>query len=236
MPPLARIMVVDDETPVLEVLSEYFTAQGYEVLTASSGSEALAVVSRTPPELVLLDIRMPGMDGVEVLRRLRNVNKSLPVIMVTANEDVALARETLKIGAFDYVPKPFDFRYLDRVVAAGLVQMAGGETPGASRGTESSIPGSSGEDDTWVRLVHAVFLAVRGMSPVARASTGERLESAALEAAREMAAGRPEGAAECVATIDVLLRVGTELGDLAASARSSVDSALGAARKTLPGA
>jgi hypothetical protein len=74
------------------------------------------------------------------------------------------------------------------------------------------------------------------MSPVARASTGERLESAALQAVREMTSGRAAGAAECVATIDVLLRVATELGDLAASARSSVDSALGAARKTLPDA
>src|SRR5919198_6085109 len=196
MSPLARILVVDDETPVLEVLSEYFTAQGYEVLTACSGDEALAVVARTPPELVLLDIRMPGMDGVEVLRRLRNVNQLLPVIMVTANEDVALARETLKIGAFDYVPKPFDFRYLDRVVAAGLVQMAGGEMPaaGARRGTEGSIAGSPDEDDAWVRLVQAVFLAVRGMSPVARASTGERLESAALQAVREMTSGRAAGA------------------------------------------
>src|SRR5207253_181530 len=74
------------------------------------------------PDLVLLDIRMPGIDGVEVLRRIRKLDGTLSVIMVTANEDVTLARETLKLGAFDYVAKPFDYEYLDRTVSAGLVQ------------------------------------------------------------------------------------------------------------------
>jgi CheY-like chemotaxis protein len=222
---LGRILVVDDEAPVLEVLGEYFTAQGYEVATASGGLEALTVMTRTPPDLVLLDIRMPGMDGVEVLRRLRHAHKSVPVIMVTANEDVALARETLKIGAFDYVAKPFDFQYLDRVVAAGMVQSGGSE-----------LPAPPSTQDTWTRLVHAVFRAVRGMSPAARVSTGERLEDAVLYAVREVAAGRPAVAAQWLAEVDLLLGVATEFGDLSAAARSSVDSALGAARTTLPDA
>jgi two-component system response regulator (stage 0 sporulation protein F) len=105
-----RILIVDDEQTVLEVLSEYFTTQGYTTRTASGGAEALAAVERERPDLVLLDVRMPGLDGVEVLRRLRQADQRLAVIMVTANEDLALAKETLKIGAFDYVAKPYDFQ------------------------------------------------------------------------------------------------------------------------------
>ena len=92
MSPLGRILVVDDEAPVREVLSEYFTTQGYVVDSASNGNEALAAVKRARPDLVLLDVRMPGLDGVEVLRRIREVDGGITVIMVTANEDVALAR------------------------------------------------------------------------------------------------------------------------------------------------
>jgi two-component system response regulator (stage 0 sporulation protein F) len=107
-PALGRILVVDDEAPVREVLTEYFSSHGYTVDTASNGNDALATIRRDRPDLVLLDVRMPGIDGVEVLRRIRKLDDTLTVIMVTANEDVALARETLRLGALDYVAKPFD--------------------------------------------------------------------------------------------------------------------------------
>src|SRR5207247_298063 len=81
------------------VLSEYFTSQGHTVDEAANGDEALATIRRDRPDLVLLDIRMPGIDGVEVLRRIRKLDGTLSVIMVTANEDVTLARETLELGA-----------------------------------------------------------------------------------------------------------------------------------------
>jgi two-component system response regulator (stage 0 sporulation protein F) len=223
---LGRILIVDDEAPVLEVLSEYFTTQGYAVETASSGADALAAVGRQRPDLVLLDVRMPGMDGVEVLKRLRAVDPTLAVIMVTANEDVALARETLKIGAFDYVAKPFDFRYLDRAVAAGLLQVGGGEAGGGED-----------DDDPWRRLAFAVFRGVRGMSAVGRASTGQRLESAVLAAARDIAAGDGAGALAALRELDLLLAVAAELSDLPAPARAAIDAALTAVRKGLaPGA
>jgi two-component system response regulator (stage 0 sporulation protein F) len=122
---LGRILIVDDEPSVIEVLSEYFTSQGYAVATAGSGEEALRTVPFFRPAVVLLDVRMPGLDGVEVLKRIRAVDKHVSVIMVTANEDVALARETLKIGAFDYVAKPFDFGYLDHAVSLGILQSCG---------------------------------------------------------------------------------------------------------------
>jgi len=222
---LGRILIVDDERPVLDVLSEYFATQGYAVQTASSGMEALSAVTRERPDLVLLDVRMPGMDGVEVLRRLRATEHGLAVIMVTANEDVALARETLKIGAFDYVAKPFDFRYLDRAVAAGLVQGAG-RPPAAPPAPEPAV-------DPWTALLVAVFRAARTIPGSASGSIAARLESAALGAARDAAAHRAAAAAEHLTELDLLLRVAVELGDLTAGARAGIDEAAGAARRAL---
>jgi two-component system response regulator (stage 0 sporulation protein F) len=222
---LGRILIVDDEKPVLDVLSEYFLAQGYAVHTAVNGSEALVAVQQQRPDLVLLDVRMPEIDGVEVLRRLRRIDDSLAVIMVTANEDLDLARETLKIGAFDYVSKPFDFRYLDRAVAAGLVQS--GSSP------EHAAPWPEPAEDPWRRLAVTVFQTVRAMSPIARASTGERLEAAVLDAARESTAGRGAIAAQRLGEVELLLGIAADLGDLSIAARATIERALGVARKAV---
>ncbi len=136
-----RLLLVDDEAPVLEVLNEYFSSQGYAVETASTGADALTVAQHYRPDLVLLDIRMPGMDGVEVLKKLRELDPDLAVIMVTANEDSALARETLKIGAFDYVSKPFDFGHLDRAVSAAIVHSGGLAPVGTTEATPDWFQG-----------------------------------------------------------------------------------------------
>ncbi|PYO14129.1 MAG: hypothetical protein DMD75_04695 [Candidatus Rokuibacteriota bacterium] len=220
---LGRILVVDDEAPVREVLTEYFTTEGYAVEGAGSGAEALTVVRGGRADLVLLDVRMPGLDGVQVLRKIREINGDVPVIMVTANEDVSLAKETLKLGAFDYVAKPFDFDYLDRAVAAGLARV-GDKAPTVS----------ATEGDPWKRLARAAFGAARAMQPPARTSTGERLETAALAAARDAAAGRRAVAGEHLAEMQLLLDVAAEFGDLPAADRALVESALEAARRSLP--
>jgi DNA-binding response OmpR family regulator len=219
--PLGRILVVDDEAPVREVLTEYFSTEGYAVEAAGSGVEALSAVRGGRADLVLLDVRMPGLDGVQVLRKIRELGTDVPVIMVTANEDVALAKETLKLGAFDYVAKPFDFEYLDRAVAAGLARV-------------SDQAGQPGKDDPWKCLARAAFGATRTMQPPARTSTGERIETAALAAARHAAAGRAAVAAEHLAEMQLLLDVAAEFGDLPAEDRALVESAIEAARRSLP--
>ena len=215
---LGRILIVDDEQPVLDVLSEYLQSQGYMTATAGGGLEALAAVERTHPGLVLLDVRMPGIDGLEVLRRLRQAAQGPAVVMVTANEDLALARETLKIGAFDYVAKPFDFQHLDRVVSAALAHAG----PGVAAKPDAA--------ECCRGLALAMFRVVRGMTAAARAATGQRLESAALAVAREAAAGGGSDAARWLAEIDILLEIAAPLGDLTPAARSSIEPALAAAR------
>jgi len=219
---LGRILVVDDEAPVREVLTEYFATEGYDVEVAGSGIEALTAIRDGRADLVLLDVRMPGLDGVQVLRRIRELTESVPVIMVTANEDVGLAKETLKLGAFDYVAKPFDFDYLDRAVAAALARVA------------EKAAGPVPDDDPWKRLTHTVFRVVRAMGQTARTSTGERLETAALAAARGAAAGRGAVAGEDLAEIAMLLDLAAEFGDLPAADRALLESAIEAARRSLP--
>src|SRR5919204_2861051 len=147
-----HLLLVDDEPAVRELLQEYFAGQGYKISTAPNGETALAAVRAQRPDLVMLDIRMPGLDGVEVLRRLRRHDTTLPVVMVTANEDVELARELLGMGAFDYVAKPFDFSHLEQVVAAGLLHGA------------PSRKGGGDAVDAWAAVATAVFAAARAMT------------------------------------------------------------------------
>ena len=225
---LGRILVVDDEEPVRDVLCEYFESQGFGVEGAPDGEAALAALGRLRPDRVLLDVRMPGIDGVEVLRRIRRADPDVPVIMVTANEDVALAKEMLKLGAFDYVAKPFDFSYLDCAVTAGLLQGGGG----VSEAAETPEPA----DGPWPALARAVFRAARGMAAVARSSTGSRLETAALAAARLAGSGQSKEAAQHLGELALLLGIAAELGDLTGPDLAAVESALSSARRALPSA
>jgi two-component system response regulator (stage 0 sporulation protein F) len=219
-----RLLIVDDEVAVVDVLREYFMAQGYAVETASNGADAVAAVQRRSPDLVLLDLRMPGMDGLETLKRLRALNDRLSVIMVTANEDAELARELLRLGAFDYVAKPFDFAYLDSVVAAGVVQA----TP------LEAMTAPAGNSDPWHALLASIFRIVRQMRPAECNSTGRRLEDLALRAAHDGVAGRMAEAADHLRQIELLLCVAAELGDLSPADRAAVETALQGVGRALP--
>ena len=220
-----RMLIVDDEAPVRDVLNDYFVERRFAVMTAANGQDALAAFARERPDVVLLDVRMPGLDGLAVLKRLREVDPGVAVIMVTANEDVTVARETLAIGAFDYVAKPFDFDHLDRTVVTAMIHSA--RSPALE--PASSPPPAPASGDPWNRLVADVFRAVRGMDPGSRDSTGRRLEDAALAAARSATSGRPAEAAPHLAEIRLLVSVGARLGDLSPAARSVIEAALNAA-------
>jgi CheY-like chemotaxis protein len=112
-----KILVVDDEPEVRLVLTEFLESRGFEVAAAASGAQALAMVDEVKPHVVLLDVTMPEMDGSETLKRLAALKPGLPIIMVTANADVAVTSELLALGAADYIPKPFDLDYLGQAVS-----------------------------------------------------------------------------------------------------------------------
>jgi DNA-binding response OmpR family regulator len=118
--PLARVLVVDDEPAFLDMLTEVLTLAGYEVVTAAAAGDALKAVEMSAPDVILLDIAMPDMDGVTALQRLRAVKPTVPVIMLTGNSDEQVGRTTLRWGAFDYVAKPFESAHLLHVVETAV--------------------------------------------------------------------------------------------------------------------
>ncbi len=105
-----RILVVDDEAPMRESLKDWLTEDGYEVGLAASGEEAIALAKERSWDVILLDLKMPGMDGLETLRRLKDedVNTDAEILMMTAYGTIETAVQAMKEGAFDYLLKPFD--------------------------------------------------------------------------------------------------------------------------------
>jgi two-component system response regulator AtoC len=115
-----RVLIADDEKNMRWVLSEALTAEGYEIVEAADGKEVLAAVKDMPPDLMLLDHKMPRPDGMEVLRRLRADGHVFPIIMLTAHGNVATAVEAMKAGASEYVTKPFDLDELKLAIEKAI--------------------------------------------------------------------------------------------------------------------
>ena len=113
--PKTRILIADDEEGVRESLN-LILGEEYELVFAKDGEETMAHLRRGPFELVLLDIKMPKLDGLEVLKRIKGNGMSTPVLVLTAYQSVELAKEAIKLGALDYLPKPFDRDHLLRTV------------------------------------------------------------------------------------------------------------------------
>lgn len=119
----ARVLVADDDCHTREILSRFLGERGFDVATANDGELALAEIVRFQPDVVLLDIRMPNMDGVECLRRIITDGVDCGVIMISGDADIDQARETLTMGAADFIFKPFDFEYLETSLLAKLLTM-----------------------------------------------------------------------------------------------------------------
>jgi two-component system response regulator AtoC len=119
MPP-KKILVVDDEPEVRHLMEHFLTGKGFEVRAAENGRLGLTALETFTPDLVLLDMHMPELDGTGTLRELARRWPELPVIMVTVNEDVETTSRLLQLGAADYVPKPFDLDYLEQAISIQL--------------------------------------------------------------------------------------------------------------------
>ena len=102
-----KILIVDDKVDSCDVLRDILTDDGYDTSASLSSRSALARIKKKKPDLVLLDIKMPGMDGIELLKRVKQRDKKIAVVMITAHADVDTAREAMKLGAFDYITKPY---------------------------------------------------------------------------------------------------------------------------------
>jgi len=107
-----NLLLVDDEEAILDTLRKRLTRRGYGVLTANSGALALDILAENPVDVVVLDVKMPGMDGIEVLALIKKRHPLVEVIMLTGHANVEAAMRGMELGAFDYLMKPADFEDL----------------------------------------------------------------------------------------------------------------------------
>lgn len=116
----ANVLVVDDEVEVLKILEKILAENGYNVLKAQNGAEALRAARRSDIKLALLDIKLPKINGIELLGRFKKVNPDLIVIMITAYGTLKTAIEAMRLGAYDYITKPFDLNFIVSIVEQAL--------------------------------------------------------------------------------------------------------------------
>lgn len=117
-----RLLVVDDEEGIRKYLKRLLEPEGYEVLLAATGEEAVQQFKEQPVDLALLDMHMPGVNGLDVLKLLKQMAPQLSVVMVTGNQDEGLALAAMKLGAFDYVTKPISKEQLFLTLQSKLLR------------------------------------------------------------------------------------------------------------------
>lgn len=220
----SKILVVDDEPAALEMFSEFLEGEGFNVVTAASGSEALTAFDVEKPDGILLDVLMQDMTGLDVLRQIRTKNSRVGVLMVTGVDDTAAAKEAQKLGAFGYVLKPADLemlkRNLDRMlIAASMPNALSAVAPGS---------GSPVYDFTL-----ELFKATRELPPAKHASVGNAVEAAALNILQRSGAGEKTELGRGLSHVRTLLRLGRDLGDFSDEVYQRLDSSATRVRNSL---
>lgn len=114
------ILVVDDEVKICGIIQKVLSQEGYHILTAFSGEEALKKLKKTPVDLILVDLKMPAMDGLEMLKQARAIQKNLRAVLLTAYGTASSARDAMALGVYDFLTKPFDNQLLKKVVKEAL--------------------------------------------------------------------------------------------------------------------
>ncbi len=117
---MEKILIVDDEIVVCDLLIDFLTLKGYEVYTASDGYTAINKIKKISPHLVLLDIVMPGISGIRVLKEIKKSNPKTKVIMITAVSDHGIISESIDLGAYDYIKKPMTLNHVENVVRSAI--------------------------------------------------------------------------------------------------------------------
>lgn len=120
-----KILIVDDEIETCKFLGAFLEPLGYQIITALNGEEALEKIKSEEPHLMLLDIRMPEMDGIEVPEHAKTLNPRMGIIMITAVQDEDIARQAIADGAHDYITKPIDLDYLESSVMVKMTDILG---------------------------------------------------------------------------------------------------------------
>lgn len=120
-----KVLIVDDQNGIRILLMEVFSSEGYTTFQAANGRTALEIVEKHTPDLVLLDMKIPGMDGLEILKHIKEMNPSIKVIMMTAYGELDMIKEATELGALMHFTKPFD---IDEMRVAVNMQLSGVNT------------------------------------------------------------------------------------------------------------
>ena len=217
---MPRILVVDDEPHITEVVSAYLTREGHAVETASDGDSAFELARTTPPDLIVLDVGLPGRSGFDILRDLRAEGIDCAVIMLTARDDLIDRVAGLEMGADDYVTKPFEPRELLARVGAVLRRQSDSVGAGPARAfldlridVEARLVTRDGDDIPLTRVEFDLLstLTERPGTVLGRGQLGERIYGEACEAddrtvdshvknlRRKL--GRPPGGGDSIETV-----------------------------------
>src|SRR5262245_30701532 len=212
-PNTAKILIVDDQPEVGAVLEEYFSGRGFAVVLAVGGLEALSKIEKDRPAMVLLDVRMPDLDGVEVLRKIREAGPNPPVLMMSGNDDLGVAKRTLDLGAVDYVLKPFDFDHIDRVVLKTLSRPEPAQVIETTASAASTLPPPSPHGLLY-DLALEIFQVTRQFRHEARAALGSAMQTSALAVMQQGSAFEKLELIKALSQLRMLPRFARDLGDL----------------------
>ena len=199
--PRGRVLVVEDERYVRESLREILREKGYEVVEAGAVAEAMALLARSPVDVVLTDFRLPGADGLEVVRQVQAVSPDVPVIVLTGQGTIASAVECLKAGASDYLLKPADPDALDVALERALASRALRREVHYLRSAMGRDAEPVGQSAAWLRALEMVDAAAATDSVVllrGESGTGKELLARRLHLGSRRATGpyvRVNGAA-----------------------------------------
>jgi len=120
-----KVLIVDDKNGIRVLLMEVFNNEGYETFQAPNGKTALEIVRKEAPDLVLLDMKIPGMDGLDILKHIKNIDSSIKVIMMTAYGELDMIKEATELGAIMHFTKPFDIDEMRQAVQQQLSESTG---------------------------------------------------------------------------------------------------------------
>ncbi len=190
--PKETILIIDDEESVRRTLADVMRDEGYEVVTAASGKEGIDLLREAQPSLALLDIAMPEMDGIETLRRMRDIRPDMPVIMITGHGTIETAVKTTKMGAYDFMVKPPELAHLTLVVKHGLEEFRLREENESLKRSIERRSEIVGESDTINALKQQIALAgpTNGWVLIhGESGTGKELVARAIHRASKRAAG-----------------------------------------------
>lgn len=119
---MVKLLIIDDDLPTCDLLKDFFSKRDYEVFIATGGDEGLSIVREKQPNIVLLDIMMPGRSGMHVLQEIKRIDDKIKVIMMTAVEDEKAVKLASKYGASEYIIKPFSLQALEKDVMPKIVK------------------------------------------------------------------------------------------------------------------